>query len=66
MVYIGANINAPRYENGSTSIMGDAVYDTELKWNEDQINVINACCLFHGALYLSDMMDYSKQYITKE
>lgn len=63
--YTGSICIRQNFINESRTIMDDAVADTQLKWNEEKLYAINACRLYHGLTFPSDLLLYNKKYVNK-
>ena len=64
--YTGPHCIKQRYINESQTIMDDAVWDPFSEWDNDKLRAINACRLYHGVTYPSDILLYNKKYINSE
>ena len=63
--FTGFQSQPGRYTNETNALMDDAVYDKDIEWDETKLRAINACRLFHGVVYPSDMLHYNRRYINR-
>ena len=66
LCYTGQHIIQQQYANEKVTIMDEAAYDSKIEWDNDKLSAINACRLYHGVVFLSDMLQYNRRYINKE
>ena len=52
-----------QYSRETNTIMDDAVYDSEYNQNPSSLKAINACRLYHGVVYPSDMISPDEKTI---
>ena len=64
--YTGQHCIKQKYENETCTIMDDAAYDSTTEWNEEKLRAINACRLYHGVTFPSDLLLYNQSFINKE
>ena len=59
LCYTGQHIIQQQYANEKVTIMDEAAYDSKIEWDNDKLSAINACRLYHGVVFLSDMLQYN-------
>ena len=66
MRYYGVQCIQQQYQNESTTFMDDAAFDKLTEWNATKLRAVNACRLYYGALFPSDLLQYNRKYINRQ
>ena len=64
--YSGVQCNPMKFKCEKETIMDDAVLDKLTEWDVEKLKAINACRLYHGIVYPSDMLHYNRRFINSE
>ena len=64
--YTSQHCITQKYQNEHLTIMDDAAHYQSTAWNESKLKAINACRVYHGIVFPSDLLHYNRKYINKE